>query len=340
VELTAEKRRFFMERVISSPQDAQKMVRDVVSEVGRAIVGYEDVISDFLIALSSGGHIILEGVPGIAKTTLSKSLAKAMAIEYRRIQFTQDLLPTDITGHYFFNQETRKFEIRKGPVFAELLLADEINRAPPKTQSALLESMQEKSVTIEGTTFQLPDVFMVLANLNPIETEGVYPLPEAQIDRFMMKVKMDYPSEEEETIILSLKNAFDEEPRPIITRESIMQLKKMAFEVHSHRSILVYIRDITRATRQREQLEYGLSPRGGVHLLATAKGHALISGRSYVIPDDVKAMAHKVIDHRLMLSPEAELEGLTASSLTETILSEVPVPKGDFGEAYASSPPE
>lgn len=329
-----------MARVIESPQDAQKLVRDVVSEVGRAIVGYEDAIADFVIALASGGHIILEGVPGIAKTTLSKSLAKAMAIEYRRIQFTQDLLPTDITGHYFFNQETRKFELRKGPVFAELLLADEINRAPPKTQSALLEAMQEKKVTIEGTTFDLPEVFMVLANLNPIETEGVYPLPEAQIDRFMMKVRMDYPDEEEETIILSLKNAFDEIPQAVVTREDIMELKKLAFEVHSHRSILVYIRDITRATRQREQLEYGLSPRGGVHLLAVAKAHALISGRSYVIPDDVKAMAHKVIDHRLMLSPEAELEGLTASSVTESVLSEVPVPKGDFGEAYRSRPPK
>ena len=328
-----------MDRTIDSPQDAQKVVRDVISEVGRAIVGYEDVISDFLVALSAGGHIILEGVPGIAKTTLSKSLAKAMAIDYKRIQFTQDLLPTDITGHYFFNQESRKFELRKGPVFAELLLADEINRAPPKTQSALLESMQEKSVTIEGTTFALPEVFMVLANLNPIETEGVYPLPEAQVDRFMLKVKMDYPDEEDETIILSLKNAFDETPRPIVTREDILQMKKLAFEVHSHRSILIYIRDITRATRQREQLEYGLSPRGGVHLLTTSKAHAMISGRSYVIPDDVKAMAHKVIDHRLMLSPEAELEGLTGSSVTESILSEVPVPKDDFGEGYGSSPP-
>ncbi len=328
-----------MDRTIDSPQDAQKVVRDLISEVGRAIVGYEDVISDFLVALSAGGHIILEGVPGIAKTTLSKSLAKAMAIDYKRIQFTQDLLPTDITGHYFFNQESRKFELRKGPVFAELLLADEINRAPPKTQSALLESMQEKSVTIEGTTFALPEVFMVLANLNPIETEGVYPLPEAQVDRFMLKVKMDYPDEEDETIILSLKNAFDETPRPIVTREDILQMKKLAFEVHSHRSILIYIRDITRATRQREQLEYGLSPRGGIHLLTTSKARAMISGRSYVIPDDVKAMAHKVIDHRLMLSPEAELEGLTGSSVTESILSEVPVPKDDFGEGYGSSPP-
>ncbi|HIH00548.1 TPA: MoxR family ATPase [Thermoplasmata archaeon] len=156
----------------------------------------------------------------------------------------------------------------------------------------------------------------------------------------MLKIKMDYPNEEEETIILSLKNAFDEEPRPIVTRDDIMQLKQLAFEVHSHRSILVYIRDLTRATRQREQLEYGLSPRGGVHLLATAKAHALLAGRSYVIPDDVKAMAHKVIDHRLMLSPEAELEGLTGSSVTEAILSEVPVPKGDFGEGYSSGEPE
>lgn len=325
-----------MVRMIDSAQDAQKVVRDVTSEVARAVVGYEQVVIDFLVAMCAGGHVLLEGVPGIAKTTLSKCLAKALAIEYGRIQFTQDLLPADITGHNYFNQETRKFELRKGPVFAEILLADEINRAPPKTQSALLEAMQEKSVTIEGATYPLPEVFMVMANLNPIETEGVYPLPEAQVDRFMLKMVMNYPDEEDETIILSLKNAMDEMPDPVISRENIMQLKKMAFEVHSHRSILIYIRDITRATRQREQIEYGLSPRGGIHLLLTAKAHALLSGRNYVIPDDVKAMAHKVIDHRLMLSPEAELEGLTASSVTEAILSEVPVPKGDFGAGYSS----
>ncbi|MCJ7607360.1 MAG: MoxR family ATPase [Thermoplasmata archaeon] len=321
-----------MDRIIENPADARKVLRDVISEVARAVVGYEQTIFDFMVALSAGEHILLEGVPGIAKTTLAKSVAKAMAIDFGRIQFTQDLLPTDITGHNYYNQLTKKFELRKGPVFTELLLADEINRAPPKTQSALLEAMQEKQVTIEGTTLKLPGIFMVVATLNPIETEGVYPLPEAQIDRFMLKVKMDYPDEDEELTILSLKNLFEEEPEPVMTRENVLQLRKLCFDVYAHRSILTYINEVTRATRTRENVELGLSPRGGIHLLASSKGRALLSGRSYVIPDDVKAVAHAVIDHRLMLSPEAELEGLTAGSITDSILSEAPVPKGDFGE--------
>ncbi|MBE0517774.1 MAG: MoxR family ATPase [Thermoplasmata archaeon] len=321
-----------MDWIIETPADARKALRDVISEVARAVVGYEQTIFDFMVALSAGEHILLEGVPGIAKTTLSKSVAKAMAIDFNRIQFTQDLLPTDITGHNYYNQLTKQFEMRKGPVFTELLLADEINRAPPKTQSALLESMQEKQVTIEGSTLKLPELFMVIATLNPIETEGVYPLPEAQIDRFMLKIKMDYPDEDDELTILSLKNLFEEEPQSVMTRENVLQLRKLCFNVHAHRSILTYINGITRATRTRENVELGLSPRGGIHLLESSKGRALLSGRPYVIPDDVKAMAHSVMDHRLMLSPEAELEGLTAGGITESILSEVPVPKGDFGE--------
>ncbi len=307
------------------------MLRQLTTEVATCIVGYEETVADFVTALAADGHVLIEGVPGIAKTTLCKSLAKAMDISYGRIQFTQDLLPADITGHNFYNLETSKFEIRKGPVFTELLLADEINRAPPKTQSALLEAMQEKHVTIEGSTLSLPDVFMVVATLNPIETEGVYPLPEAQVDRFMMKLTMGYPSDLDETAILKLKNTVEGEPRTVMSRENILELRRLAFDAYAHFSILTYIRDIARATREVEDLELGLSPRGAIHLLLTAKAHALLSGRNYVIPDDVKAMAHNVIDHRLILSPEAGLEGQTAGSVTEAILAKVPVPKEDYG---------
>jgi len=322
-----------MDGRISSPKDAEGLLRELTGEVAAAIVGYEDTVRDFLISLAANGHILIEGVPGIAKTTLCKAIARALDIQYGRIQFTQDLLPADITGHNFYNQETSKFELRKGPIFTELLLADEINRAPPKTQSSLLEAMQEKHVTIEGSTLPLPDVFMVVATLNPVETEGVYPLPEAQIDRFMTKLTMGYPSDLEEMAILKLKNTLEGEPERIMSREHILGLRKLAFETYAHFSVLSYIRDIARMTREVDDLELGLSPRGAIHLLQTAKAHAMFSGRDYVIPDDVKAMAHKVIDHRLIVSPEAELEGLTASSITESILAKVPVPKEEYGAA-------
>jgi MoxR-like ATPase len=318
---------------LNSPEDVQALVRNTTSEVARAVVGYESTIFDILVAVSVGGHVLVEGVPGIAKTTLTKSLARAMDIAYGRIQFTQDLLPADITGHSYFNQETRKFELRKGPIFTELLLADEVNRAPPKTQSALLEGMQERQVTIEGTTLQLPDLFTVLATLNPVETEGVYPLPEAQLDRFMVKLKMDYPDETDETAILTLKSNLEEFPRSVMSRDDIVQMRKLAFDVYSHSSIITYVREIARASREVDDVELGLSPRGGLHLLQMAKGRALLSGRSYVIPDDVKAMAHKVMDHRLISTPEAELEGQGPGVVTETVLAKVPVPKEDFGSA-------
>jgi len=322
-----------MDGSIKSPKDAEGMLRELTGEVAAAIVGYEDTVRDFLVSLAANGHILIEGVPGIAKTTLCKAIARALDIQYGRIQFTQDLLPADITGHNFYNQETSKFELRKGPIFTELLLADEINRAPPKTQSSLLEAMQEKHVTIEGGTLPLPEVFMVVATLNPVETEGVYPLPEAQIDRFMTKLTMGYPSDVEEMAILKLKNTVEGEAQKVMSREHILELRKLAFETYAHFSVLSYIRDIARMTREVDDLELGLSPRGAIHLLLTAKAHAMFSGRDYVIPDDVKAMAHKVIDHRLIVSPEAELEGLTASSITESILAKVPVPKEEHGAA-------
>ena len=316
-----------MQKPIASMEDVSATIKAIEKEISRVIIGYEDKISDLLTCMIADGHLLMEGVPGIAKTTLSKAFAATLQITYSRIQFTQDLLPSDITGHNFFNQETRKFELRKGPVFTELLLADEINRAPPKTQSALLEAMQEKQVTIEGATMRLPDDFLVIATINPIETEGVYPLPEAQLDRFMMKSIMTYLPKEREVNILSMKSRSEESVKPIISREDIMMLRKLLGDIHVDRSIMEYITEIARRTRDSELLELGASPRAGIHMQQTARVHAMFDGRKYVLPDDVKAVAHKVLDHRLILSIDADIEGHTISGIVEDILGMVEVPK-------------
>ena len=318
------------ETKMRSAEDIESAVKMVKTEIGRTVVGYEEQVEDFLICLLSQGHMLIEGVPGIAKTTLAKAFSSVCGLSYKRIQFTQDLLPADITGHYFFNQRNAEFEVRKGPLFADLVLADEINRAPPKTQSALLEAMQESQITIEGNTFDLPSPFMVLATLNPIETEGVYPLPEAQIDRFMIKSRMDYLDRKRETNILELKTGDEGVPNMVLSKSAILDMRDEAKDTHVHPSILDYVEALTLETRKIDELDLGLSPRGAIHLLQTAKAHAYITGRRYVIPDDVKAMAHKVIDHRLILSPEAELGGVTKASMVDSILSTVPVPKGEF----------
>lgn len=317
-------------RMTRSPEDIEAAVKAVKKQVGKVVVGYEEQVEDFLICMLTQGHLLIEGVPGVAKTTLAKAFSSVCNLSYKRIQFTQDLLPADITGHYFYNQRTAEFEVRKGPLFADLVLADEINRAPPKTQSALLEAMQERQITIEGNTFDLPNPFMVIATLNPIETEGVYPLPEAQIDRFMVKSVMDYLDQKREVDILKLKNEPDRAPEAVLSRDAIIEMRDDMVNVHVHPSILEYIESIARATRAIDELDLGLSPRGAIHLLHTAKAHAYIASRSYVIPDDVKAMAHKVVDHRLILSPEAELGGMTKAGVTDSILSTVTVPKGEF----------
>jgi MoxR-like ATPase len=316
-----------MQKPISSLEDVSATIKAIEKEISRVIIGYEDKIADLLTCMIADGHLLMEGVPGIAKTTLSKAFAATLQITYSRIQFTQDLLPSDITGHNFFNQETRKFELRKGPVFTELLLADEINRAPPKTQSALLEAMQEKQVTIEGATMRLPEDFLVIATINPIETEGVYPLPEAQLDRFMMKSIMTYLPKEREVDILSMKSRSEESVKPIITREDIMSLRKLLGDIHVDRSIMGYITEIARRTRDSELLELGASPRAGIHMQQTARVHAMFDGRKYVLPDDVKAVAHKVLDHRLILSIDADIEGHTIAGIVDDILGMVEVPK-------------
>lgn len=312
--------------------DVESTVEMVKAEIGKIVVGYEEQVEDFLMCLLTDGHILMEGVPGVAKTTLSKAFASVCELSYRRIQFTQDLLPSDITGHFFYDQKAGKFDVRKGPIFADLLLADEINRAPPKTQSALLEAMQERQVTIEGTTFPLPNPFMVIATLNPIETEGVYPLPEAQVDRFMVKSHMDYLDEKEESDILRMKSREEQTLNAIVTKDTIDRMKKDVKHVFVHDSVFEYIRDIARATRAVDDLDLGLSPRGAIHLLQIAQAQAYLRERGYVIPDDVKAAAHKVVDHRLILSPEAEMEGLTRAGVTDSVLGTVNVPKGEFDQ--------
>ncbi|MFX0207915.1 MAG: AAA family ATPase [Candidatus Hodarchaeota archaeon] len=305
-----------------------KICAQVKSEIRKVIVGYEDIADDFLVCLIAKGHILIEGVPGIAKTTLAKTFSGITGLTYNRIQFTPDLLPADITGHYFFNQKENAFGIRKGPLFCHLLLADEINRASPKTQSALLEAMEERQVTIEGTTFKLPEIYMVIATLNPIETEGVYHLPEAQLDRFMYKVKMDYISEDEELRMLYKKSHNLNVTTKAVEDGFIDKLNACYNKVYVDKSILKYIRDIIIETRNKNELALGASPRAGEHMLYAAKAYSLIHGSDYVIPDYIKAIAPKILNHRLLLSIDSELEGITIEKVINDVLDNVEVPKG------------
>jgi len=296
-------------------------------EVGKVVVGYEDVVDDFLVCLITQSHMFMLGIPGIAKTTLAKTFSEVTGLSWNRVQFTQDLLPSDIIGHYFYNQKTSGFELRKGPVFSEILLADEINRAPPKTQSALIESMQEKQVTIEGTTLELPWPFMVIATKNPIETEGVYPLPEAQLDRFLYRVNMDYLDRDHELDMLRRKTRNHNEPIQKIQTADVKHLVGLYQQVYVDDHVLSYIYDVVAATRNTDNVVLGASPRAGEHLLYASKAYALIHGRDYVIPDDVKTVTPKVLAHRLLLSAEAELEGLSTEKIIDDLLDSVPIPE-------------
>ncbi len=315
-----------------------EIFRSVRSEVGKTIIGYEDIIEDFLICLSSGGHILLEGVPGVAKTTLAKIMSQTTNLRFSRIQFTQDLLPSDITGHYYFNQKQQEFQFRKGPVFANVILADEINRAPSKTQSALLEAMEEKQVTVEGNTFKLQEPFLVMATINPIESEGVYTLPEAQLDRFMIKGKMDYLPQEKELQMLRLKNESKrfQEAEPI--GSDVFGVLRSEFDrCYVDSTIINYIKDIVIETRTDSLVTLGASPRAGEQMLYASKAEATLSGRNFAIPDDVKRAARKMLPHRLLLSLDSELEGTTAERIVEGILGRVDVLKKPEGYSRPKS---
>jgi MoxR-like ATPase len=303
-----------------------EIYRTVKEGTSRVIIGYEDIVEDILICLAAGGHILLEGVPGVAKTTLAKTVSEITGLDFKRIQFTQDLLPADITGHYFYNQRTQEFEFRKGPVFSNVVLADEINRAPSKTQSALLEAMEENQVTIEGTTFPLQEPFLVIATINPVELEGVYTLPEAQMDRFMMKGKMDYLDKGEELNLLKLKNRqWKNRNVDPMTGDTYSVLKKEIQHCRADEMILRYIRDIIFETRSDDSIILGASPRAGEQMLYAAKASAVLSGRDHVIPDDVKKISMKMIPHRLTLSLDSELEGFSPELVMERLLKRVKV---------------
>jgi MoxR-like ATPase len=296
-----------------------------IAEVGRVVVGMEAVTHQFMIALAAGGHVLLEGVPGIAKTTLSKTFARILGIEYHRLQFTPDLLPSDVTGTYIFDRKQNDFVLRKGPVFCNVLLADEVNRAPAKTQSALLEAMQEVQVTIEGTTLFLPQPFMVLATENPVEQEGVYRLPEAQLDRFLLRVQMGYPGHAREVEMLKLHSNPVGEVEPLFNAEEILNIQRQLSSVHGADSLLNYIVDLAEASRDHPDVALGASPRASLCLLRCARARALLDGRHYFTHEDVHAIALGVLGHRLIIRPEAEVEGKRVADVVQELLNSVPV---------------
>lgn len=305
-------------------------------EIGKVLVGQERLVDDMLVALVSGGHILLEGVPGLAKTTAIQALAGALGLKFQRISFTPDLLPADVVGTLIYNQKDGTFEPRKGPVFTNLLLADEINRAPAKVQSALLEAMQERRVTLGDTTYALPSPFLVLATQNPIEQKGTYALPEAQVDRFMLKCVVGYPSRDDERRIMNrFTSRIKVEAKPVVTPEEVDDLRSALDDVYCDEKVCEYILDIVSATRDPASfklgelagcIEMGASPRATLWLQIGARASALLRGRPFATPQDVKEVARDVLRHRIMLSYEAEAEDMTADSVVEKILSAIPVP--------------
>jgi MoxR-like ATPase len=302
----------------------------VVGEVSKVVVGQDDVVTKILTALLLGGHVLLEGPPGVAKTLLANATAQALGLPFRRLQFTPDMLPSDVTGTMALRGGDLAF--RPGPVFTHVLLADEINRTPPKTQAALLEAMQEGRVTIEGEPHALPDPFLVVATQNPIEYEGTYPLPEAQLDRFLMKLDVGYPSEEDETRILLLRHrgvapATLDDVKPVVEIEALRQARYEVDSTGVSDEVVDYVSAIVRATRELPSVELGASPRAGVHLLAAARASARLDARGFVTPDDVTGVAHDVLRHRLILRPEAELERYRTDDAVTAVLEAVPVPR-------------
>ena len=306
-----------------------ELVTRIREEVGKVIVGQEKLIDRLVLALVTGGHILLEGVPGLAKTLSVNTLAKVLGLDFKRISFTPDLLPADVVGTLVYSPKTGEFTPKKGPVFTNLLLADEINRAPAKVQSALLESMQEKQVTIGDTTYPLPQPFLVLATQNPIEQEGTYPLPEAQVDRFMFKCLVETPSKADERRIMQrfAESAQMPEAKAVCTPEDVQGLREALKQVYCDEKVGDYILDIVFKTREKnEMIQNGASPRATLALNLAARGNALLHGRAYATPQDVKEVVYDVLRHRILLTYEAEAEGLTSDKIIDRILAEVPVP--------------
>ena len=313
---------------IVNPKDIKRVWDEIYNELKRVIIGKVDVLEDMFISLLAGGHVLLEGVPGIAKTVMANYFSQTLGCEFKRVQFTPDLLPSDVVGTTIYDPKAGTFKMRKGPIFTNILLADEINRSPPKTQAALLEAMAEKQVTVEGTTFKLEDPFLVIATQNPIEQEGTYPLPEAQVDRFMFKLLVDLPSPEEEMEIIRLKHKqIKQSVRRVTTPMTIVKMMEtVETKIYVHEDIMVYIKDLVVSTRVDPRLLLGGSPRCSIALLSSAKAVAAMRGRDYVIPDDVKRVARVSTAHRLAMKPEAELEGTTGTIVVGELLRNLPVP--------------
>ncbi|MFI7616405.1 AAA family ATPase [Nonomuraea terrae] len=311
---------------------AREALAALRAEVSKAVVGQDSVVTGLVIALLCRGHVLLEGVPGVAKTLMVRTLSAALSLDFKRVQFTPDLMPGDVTGSLIYDSKTAEFEFREGPVFTNLLLADEINRTPPKTQAALLEAMEERQVTVEGSARPLPDPFVVCATQNPVEYEGTYQLPEAQLDRFLLKLTVPLPPREHEIAVLD-RHARGFDPRDlsqvkaVASARDLAAAREAAATVHIAPEVLGYIVDVARATRNSPSLQLGVSPRGATALLAASRAWAWLSGRPYVTPDDVKAVARPALRHRIQLRPEAELEGATADGLLDGILASVPVPR-------------
>jgi MoxR-like ATPase len=303
---------------------AAQRAASVVQEVQRVYVGPREIAELLLVSLLARGHVLLEGVPGVAKTTLVKSFAATLGCAFRRVQFTPDLLPADITGTYVLSPRTGEFQLREGPIFANVVLGDEINRAPAKTQSALLEAMQESQVTIEGDTRPLPRPFIVLATQNPVEQAGTYPLPEAQIDRFLVRIPIGYPEPKDELAILRRHMDPGPEPRRILDPHEILAMQDLVHGIHVEVEVLEYIVRLATFTRQHPRVYLGVSPRASLALTQAARARTLASGRAFVIPDDVKALALPVLAHRLVLTPEAELEGVARETVVQAALDQVP----------------
>ena len=309
-------------------QDIRSVASRIIDNVATVIVGKRDAIELVVVAMLANGHILIEDVPGVGKTTLAKSISRSVGLSFKRVQFTPDLLPSDVTGVTIFNQKTREFEFRQGPVMAQIVLADEVNRATPKTQSALLEAMEERQITVDGVTYALPEPFLVLATQNPIEYEGTFPLPEAQLDRFLMRVNLGYPERQDELQVLATRQR--EQPiddiEQIVTLEEVFAAQEAVKEVYVDPLVSNYIVDITRATREHADVYLGASPRGSLGLYRSGQALAAVAGRDYVVPDDVKRLAESVLSHRVIVSPAARIRSVDTRAIVAGILDFVPVP--------------
>jgi MoxR-like ATPases len=314
-------------------EQASALADTLLQEIKKALIGQDLIIEQVLVALIARGHVLIEGVPGLGKTLLVRSLAKCFGGQFSRVQFTPDLMPSDVTGHAMFNMAKQEFEIRRGPVFTHLLLADEINRAPAKTQAALLEVMQEGQITIEGESFKTGEPFMVLATQNPVEQEGTYPLPEAELDRFMLKVMIDYPNETDEQAMLrqvsgQAQGGFGlEHIRTLLKPSHVLSLQKVAEQVTVDDQILHYVVKLVRTTREWNGIARGAGPRACIALLAAARAYALIKGNTFVTPDDVKTMYLPALRHRILLSPELAIEGVDADRVLQSVMQQVEAPR-------------